>query len=221
MQYIYCEDCGPDSLCLSTKEYAHIFKVRRTKSSEELFFRNLKDDILYKYKLVKIDKKEAFLELIDKRVFRVEAEKALHVGWCVVDPKTIEKTLPFLNELGISKISFVYCEFSQKNFKIDMQRLKRILINSNQQCGRSSLMKIEVLKDLKEFLSLYPHSKIVDFNQKSIKKDSSFDSFLIGCEGGFSQSERELMSEDNIFGINNPMILRSETAVLFASILNS
>ena len=221
MQYIYCEDSGSNPLKLSTKEYSHIFKVRRVKNGKILSFRNLKDDILYSYKLIKIDKKVAILELIEDKVVRIEGKTALHVGWCVVDPKTIEKTLPFLNELGIFKISFVYCDFSQKNFKIDMQRLERILINSNQQCGRSSLMKIEVLEDLREFLSLYPQSKIVDFSQSSIKKCDSFTSFLVGCEGGFSQSERELMSKENIVGLDSPMILRSETAVLYASILNS
>ena len=221
MQYIYCENSGSNPLQLSTKEYSHIFKVRRVKNTQTLFFRNLRDDILYSYKLVSIDKKEAVLELLESKIAKIEAKKALHVGWCVVDPKTIEKTLPFLNELGVSKISFVYCEFSQKNFKIDMQRVERILINSSQQCGRSSLMKVEILKDLREFLSLYPQSKIIDFSHNSIKKCDSFDSFLVGCEGGFSQNERELMAKENIIGLDNPMILRSETAVLYVGILNS
>ncbi len=221
MQYIYCENSGLNPLQLNTKEYSHIFKVRRVKNTQTLFFRNLKDDILYRYRLVEIDKKVAILELLESKTVKIEAKKALHVGWCVVDPKTIEKTLPFLNELGISKISFVYCEFSQKNFKIDMQRMERILINSSQQCGRSSLMKIEILEDLRAFLSMYPQSKIIDFSQNSIRKCGNFTSFLVGCEGGFSQNERELMSKENIIGLDNPMILRSETAVLYASILNS
>jgi len=221
MQYIYCENSGENPLHLSTKEYSHIFRVRRVKNGEILSFRNLRDDVLYSYKLINIDKKEAVLELLDSSVQKIEAKKPLHVGWCVVDTKTIEKTLPFLNELGVSKISFVYCEFSQKNFKIDMKRLKRILINSNEQCGRSSLMTIEVLKDLREFLTLYPQSKIVDFSENDIRKSERFDTFLVGCEGGFSKSERELMDKKNIIGFDNPMILRSETAVLYASILNS
>ncbi|MFK5881614.1 MAG: 16S rRNA (uracil(1498)-N(3))-methyltransferase [Sulfurospirillum sp.] len=221
MQFIYSKESGCDLLCLDTKEYSHIFKVRRVKNGETLFFRNLSDDVLYRYKLIKIDKKKAVLEFVDSKVLKIEAKKALHVGWCMVDPKTIEKTLPFLNELGVCKISFVYCEFSQKNFKIDMGRLRRILINSSQQCGRSSLMQIEILKNLNEFLTLYPESKIIDFSQNSMKKEDAFASFLVGCEGGFSKNEREEMNKKNVLGIDNNMILRSETALLYVSVLNS
>ncbi len=219
MQFLFCEMAGERMLALDVKEYAHIFKVRRVKSGSVLHVRNMQDDILYTYKIASIDKKLANLELKEENHMPIGAKEPLHVGWCVVDPKTIEKTLPFLNELGVCKISFVYCEFSQQNFKLDLKRINRILINSSQQCGRSSLMKIEVLKDLKEYLSLYPKSKIVDFSENKIDKDKKFDSFLVGCEGGFSQVEREMMDKKNILGLLNPMILKSETAVLVSAII--
>ncbi|MCF6172658.1 MAG: 16S rRNA (uracil(1498)-N(3))-methyltransferase [Campylobacteraceae bacterium] len=221
MQFIFSKNSRKDRLILNTKKFSHIFKVRRAKNGEILFFRNLEDDILYKYKLIRIDKKEAILELLEAQELKIEAKKPLHVGWCIVDPKTIEKTLPFLNELGVAKISFVYCQFSQKNFKIDMQRVNKILINSSEQCGRSSLMHIEILQNLNEFLTLYPDSKIIDFSENKMKKDTNFTSFLVGCEGGFSKEEREQISKKNILGIDNKMILRSQTAVLYACILNS
>lgn len=208
-------------LNLDIREFSHIFKVRRTKIGEVLSFRNLIDNTLYTYRIANINKKEAILDLEGSKVFKIEAKKPLHVGWCIVDPKTIEKTLPFLNELGVYRISFVYCEFSQRNFKIDLKRINRILINSCEQCGRSSLMKIEILNSLKEFLSLYPSARILDFSQNRMKKGDTCKSFLVGCEGGFSKKEREQMDEKNIIGLENPMILRSETAVLYMSILNS
>jgi len=221
MQFIFCESAGENKLALNTKEYAHIFKVRRVKIGNILDFRNMSDDTLYSYKIINIDKKQAFLELSAKKHSIIEAKKSLHVGWCIVDPKIVEKTLPFLNELGVDKVSFVYCEFSQQNFKLDLKRIKRILISSSQQCGRSSFMKIEILKDLDEYLTLYPHSKIVDFSENKIDKNQKFDSFLVGCEGGFSQNEREKIDKKNIIGLDNPMVLRSQTAVLTISILNS
>jgi len=221
MQFIYCKQAGNALLKLDIREFSHIFKVRRVRIGEILYFRDLIDDNLYKYRIIDINKKEASLELEENEHLIIEAKKPLHVGWCIVDPKIIEKTLPFLNELGISKISFVYCEFSQRNFKIDMKRINRILINSSEQCGRSSLMKIEIINNLKEFLSLYPGAKILDFSKNKIKNSNTYESFLIGCEGGFSKQEREQMDEKNIVGLKNPMILRSETAVLYMSILNS
>ncbi len=221
MQFIYCNKAGSALLKLNTRDFSHLFKVRRVRIGEILSFRNLIDETLYTYCIVDIDKKEANLELKESKFFKVEANKSLHVGWCIVDPKTIEKTLPFLNELGVSKISFVYCKFSQRNFKIDLKRVNRILINSCEQCGRSSLMKIEILDNLKEFLSLYPSARILDFTKNKMKNGDTCKSFLVGCEGGFSKQERECMNEKNIIGLENPMILRSVTAVLYMSILNS
>jgi len=218
MQFIYCKQAGIALLNLNTREFSHIFKVRRVRVGEILSFRNLVDDTFYTYRIRYINKKEATLELEESKIFKIEAKKPLHVGWCIVDPKTIEKTLPFLNELGVSKISFVYCEFSQRNFKIDLKRINRILINSSEQCGRSSLMKIEILNNLKEFLSLYPSAKILDFAKNRMKKGDTCKSFLVGCEGGFSKQEREQMNEKNIIGLENPMILRSETAVLYMAV---
>ncbi|SFV59701.1 Ribosomal RNA small subunit methyltransferase E [hydrothermal vent metagenome] len=221
MQFIYSKDAGEKILNLNTRDYSHIFKVRRVKKSEVLSFRNLMDDMLYRYNLTSIDRKTATLELLSGDMLKIEAKKSLHVGWCIVDPKTIEKTLPFLNELGVSKISFVYCEYSQRNFKIDLKRVEKILINSCEQCGRSSLMQIEILENLKEYLALYPQSKIFDFGGKKIDKDTTYTSFLIGSEGGFSKAERESMKDTDILSLDNPMILKSQTAVLYASILGS
>ena len=217
MNFLYVDKDLSDELELSTKEYRHIFKVRRIKKGERLNIRNLRDDFLYTYTIETIDKKNALLKLEDKRVLKIEPKKPLHVSWCVVDPKTIEKTLPFLNEFGVSKISFVYCDFSQKNFKIDLERLKRILINSSQQCGRSSLMEIEIVNSLKELIDRYPDIKIIDFGGKNLTCKEKFDSFLVGCEGGFSKAEREIFKNNQIVGLDFPTILRSESAVLYVT----
>jgi len=59
-----------------------------------------------------------------------------------------------LNEIGVSKISFIYCDRSQKNFIINLKRVKKILINSSQQCGRSVMMDIEEIECIENFLEL-------------------------------------------------------------------
>ncbi|XPV54809.1 MAG: hypothetical protein ACNI3H_07545 [Halarcobacter ebronensis] len=55
------------------------------------------------------------------------------MAWCIVDPKTIEKELPYLNELGVRKITFISCDYSQKNFKLNFEKLEKILVNSSSQ----------------------------------------------------------------------------------------
>jgi len=214
MQYSYCPLAGGPTLDLDVKEYQHIFKVRRVVVGQNLVWCNLRDDTFYTYKIQSISKKQAHLELIDS--FKEEKNNSynLHVGWSIVDPKTIEKNLAMLNELGVQKISFVYADFSQKNYKIDEKRLQRILINSSEQCGRTSLMQFEIILSVEEYLQAYPKSAIIDFCDNELPNDSTITEFLVGPEGGFSQKERELFENKSVFGLKSSNILKSETALI-------
>ncbi|WP_434657462.1 16S rRNA (uracil(1498)-N(3))-methyltransferase [Sulfurimonas sp. NW9] len=44
--------------------------------------------------------------------------------------------------------------------------------------------------------------------------ESDFTTVLIGCEGGFSAKEKEFLKNQEVFRLDTPMILRSESAVL-------
>jgi len=214
MQYVYADFIGEEKITVSVKEYAHIFKVRRISVGSQLDWRNLKDEYLYTYQIEAITKKDASLVLVSKKKDEKVSTCNLHVGWCVVDPKTIEKNIAMLNEMGVCKVTFVYSNFSQKSYKIDKKRLERILINSSQQCGRSSLLKIEVIDSLQEYLDTYPHSAIIDFSENTIKEESSIKSFIVGPEGGFSEEERLLFQDKKVYGLKSNNILKSETVVV-------
>ncbi len=213
MQYLFDSEAGVETLVVKDESYRYLFKVRRHKTGEIVALRNLKDDFIYFYKIENVSKKEALLILKEKKELVVKPERYLHIGWCVVDTKTIEKTLPMLNEIGVSKISFIYCQRSQKNFKINLSRIEKILINSSQQCGRSQMMEVEVLNSLEDYLKLYPKSAVLDFDGKKIQKDM-FRSIVIGCEGGFSKDEKRLLSDSLCYNLPTQLILRSESAVV-------
>ncbi|MEO1923831.1 MAG: 16S rRNA (uracil(1498)-N(3))-methyltransferase, partial [Nautiliaceae bacterium] len=209
MQFLYYPDTK-SQIILTGEEHKYLFKVRRTKPDEEIKIRNLKDDYLYIYTVSNINKKEALLKLKEKILAPNKPSKYFHLGWCVIDPKNIEKTLPSLNEIGVSKISFIYCDFSQKNFKLKEERIKKILINSNQQCGRSDFMEIEVLNSSKEFFQKYPDFTAIDFDGEKIDCSKKYSKpFLIGPEGGFSEEEKKYFKNKLKF---ESFILRSETA---------
>ncbi|QOG11734.1 16S rRNA (uracil(1498)-N(3))-methyltransferase [Arcobacter sp. FWKO B] len=214
MQFSYHKNAGDSILEIDGELYNYLFKIRRHKSDETFDFRNLTDSFIYTYKTQNISKKSAIIELIQSLDKPQISSNTIHIGWCVVDPKTIEKTLPFLNELGVSKISFIYSDFSQKNFKINYERIEKIIINSCMQCGRSDLIKFEEYKNIKEFLNIYPSSFILDFSNNTISKEMDIDTIIIGSEGGFSQNERKLFSQNQIVGLKHNLILRSETAVI-------
>jgi 16S rRNA (uracil1498-N3)-methyltransferase len=217
MQFVYVKEAGVSKLNLCAKEFAHIFKVRRVKSQSSLMLRNLQDDKIYTYKIQEIGKKEAFLELENVQLLEIKPEKFLHLGWSIIDPKSVEKSIAMLNEIGVSKITFLYADYSQKHFKIDTQRLERILINSCEQCGRSNLIQLNFLKNVDEFVELYPDCAVIDFSNSLLHSGCEENIFLIGPEGGFSQREKKLFQKCQVYGLSTKMILRSESATIGVS----
>ncbi len=218
MQFSYHEDAKESNLIINNDTYKYLIKARRHKVGDEIYFRNLNDSFVYLYKLESIGRKDANLSLVSYEEKIVENDKKLHLAWCMVDPKTIEKNIASLNELGVDKITFVYCEFSQKNFKVNIEKLNRILYNSSSQCGRSSIIKLDICNSLEEFLKQNPNSYFLDFSQTNIEtKRDDIKTLIIGCEGGFSDDERITFDKEKVVGFKSSLILRSETAVISAS----
>ena len=217
MQFTYDEFCGSDILEIKDEVYNYLIKARRHKIDDEIYFRNLKENNIYLYKLNFIDKKKAVLNLISSEEKIVLNDNKLHLGWCVVDPKTIEKYITSLNEMGVDKITFIYADFSQKNFKINIEKLEKILISSSTQCGRSNIIKLETSKNLELFMKENSDAYFLDFSKLSIdNKKDEIKTLVIGCEGGFSKKEREKFNENFVVGFNSNLILRSETAIISA-----
>ncbi len=217
MLYLYHAEAGRPQLTLSGDEHRYIFKVRRHKADDTLYLRNLKDGLLYRYLITFIDKRSATLLLQESTALEVKASKPLHIGWCIIDPKSIEKVLPSLNEMGVGKITFIYCKRSQKSFKPDFKRLEKILLNSSQQSGRSVMMELEMGEDLKSFLEKYPQSKLLNFSENNFISNSEIETIVIGCEGGFHEDEMALFAPEDIVGFDTPLILKSESAACAAA----
>ncbi|MDQ7060300.1 MAG: RsmE family RNA methyltransferase [Sulfurimonas sp.] len=169
---------------------------------------------MFEYEIIDIQNRNMELKRISSTHQVVASQKELHIGWCLIDAKSIEKILPSLSEIGVSKISFISCERSQKNFKLDTKRFNRILEASMQQCGRSTYIEFDTYKDIRAFIKEFPQTKVFDFTDKTLDEYTDIKTVLIGCEGGFSQNERALLKEQDIFRLNTPMILRSESAVM-------
>ncbi len=218
MQFIYDKNAKNELLKIEDENYNYIVKARRHKLDDILDFRNLEDDFLYSYKISQIDKKSLFLNLLKKEEKIIENSKKIHLAWCVVDPKTIYENIASLNELGVDKITFVYSDFSQKNFKINFEKLEKILINSSSQCGRSSIIKLDIYKNIDNFIKDNPDTYFLDFSQTSIdSKVLDIKTLMIGTEGGFSKRERELFNKNFIVGFSSNLILKSQTAIISAT----
>lgn len=213
MLYLYHKEASKPQLTLTGDEHRYIFKVRRHKVDDTLYLRNLEDGLLHRYIITHIDKRSVMLELQESQVLEVKAKKSLHIGWCIIDPKSIEKVITLLNEMGVEKITFIYCKRSQRSFKVDFKRLEKILLNSSQQSGRSQMMQLEMAESLEVFLKENPNAKMLNFSENNFISNTKVETIAIGCEGGFHEDEVAFFKPENIIGLDTPLVLKSESAV--------
>lgn len=215
MIFTFDAEASKPTIKLKGELFKYLIKVRRHEAGDTIMFRNpANPSMLYSYKVDSIDGRDALLRLESAKEAVVAPKKSLHIGWCVIDPKSVEKVFPSLNEIGVEKISFIYCDRSQKSFKPDFARLERILESSMGQCGRSVKMELGMYKNLKEFVQAFPEVKVFDFTDKVLDTGADFTTVLVGCEGGFSKAEKELLASKEVFRLDTPMVLRSESAVM-------
>jgi 16S rRNA (uracil1498-N3)-methyltransferase len=215
LTYILLDEKVSKSLLLKGDIFKYLIKVRRHTIDDTIAIR-FKNEIqnLYTYTIVSIENRVLSLDFNEMKIYEVKSEKKLHIGWCIIDPKSIEKVLPSLNEIGVNKISFISCQRSQKNFKLDFKRFERILEASMQQCGRSNYITFDTYKNIQDFISAYPDTKVFDFCDNPLQGKCNFQTILIGCEGGFSDKEKDFLKKQDIFRLDTKMILRSESAAI-------
>ncbi|MDQ1297712.1 MAG: Ribosomal small subunit methyltransferase [Campylobacterota bacterium] len=215
IKFLLSVDAGKPQLRLSGDDYKYVIKVRRHVVGDTIAFRNrthLKEE--YRYVLESTDGRYAVFVLEGQSNVPCESAKKLHIGWCTIDPKTVEKVLPMLTEMGVSKITFIQCHRSQRNFRFDYERFERIMESSIMQCGRTSFIEFGESASLGDFLSGHQNSVILDFGGEALSGDEEFDTVIIGCEGGFHESERSLFANHRVRHFSSPMILRSESAAV-------
>ncbi len=218
MKFLFHDDAGMKHLILKSDSYKYLIKVRRHKTGDSIALRRrAASETLYTYMLQAIEGRRAELLLKKEERHVVAAEKLLHIGWCTIDPKSVEKVLAQLSELGVAKITFIRCDRSQHQFKHDFERYNRILEASMQQSGRSVWIKLEAADSLAEFIHAYPQTVVLDFAEQIFTQTSGIDTVLIGCEGGFSDEERTLLRTCKTVRFDTPMILRSECAAVAAA----
>lgn len=216
MQFILHENAGEAQITLQGEIYHHLFHSRRMRKLESLNLCNGRDFNLYLYTITELGKKDARLTLKAIQAAPFKNPPKGHLIWAIIEPKSIEKTLPMLNELNLAKITFFYAQYSQKQFKLDLQRFQRILKGSCEQCGRMVGLEIEILPNLNQVLQNYPNFAVLDFGGKPLNHPLEIP-LMVGCEGGLSQEEHEILQDKLIFSAPKCNILRSETAALYAT----
>ena len=163
-----------------------------------------------------------------KKVRNKKSEKNVWLAFSPIKQNPLNFMIQKTTELGIQKFIPVICERSVVN-DINIERIKKIIIESSEQSNRLSVPEITKKESLKNFLKLFPKDGCVIFcdincnksNFKNIlsKKIKGPVCILVGPEGDFSENERQLIIELNQ---TSPLslasnILRAETAAIAAT----
>lgn len=218
MQFFYHKYAGNEEIKLDSNEYHYLFNVRRFKKKHnvELKVRNLIDNNLYFY----IHKNNNIFSLRSKIVTKNNKDE-FNLILALIEPKEIYDLLPFLNELDVTTLTIFYASFSQKNKVINLEKTKKILQYSSMQCGRSDIMKINIVNTLENVLEEFQDAFMIDFSiegdflESKVNLELKKNGAIIGCEGGFSESERNIMKNKVKLKCKN--ILRSNTALIYVS----
>ena len=156
-----------------------------------------------------------------------ENEQNIWLAFTPIKQNPLNFIIQKATELGVQKFIPILSERTMVK-DINIERVKKIIVESSEQSNRISIPKINNLESLKKFLSDFPKNGCLVFcdincNKSDLKnilskKDLSPICILIGPEGDFSEKERKLIIDLNqthsISLAKN--ILRAETAAVAA-----
>ena len=219
---------NPDSIeenstNLLSKEHTHyVVNVMRLKRGSNINFFNSEGE--WKSEIVFLDKDRVEVKIIEK-IKQPKGLSNIELAICLVKKNPMEIILQKATELGVRKITPIISERTEVK-ELNYDRANKIVIEATEQSNQLSPPKIFEVTKLKDFLNnLDGSSKLlfadVNFTQnlkaETLKQGNSI-SVLIGPEGDFSQSERDLiLGNSNVTSFTiSRNILRSDTAVISA-----
>ena len=208
---------------LLSKEHTHyVVNVMRLKRGSNINFFNKAGEWLSEIIFLEKDRVEVkFLNKIKDSTKAANIELAI----CLVKKNPMETILQKATELGVSKIIPIISERTEIK-ELNHDRAKKIVIEATEQSNQLIPPEISKIMKLKDFIINLDNSTqlfFADVNSKNnLKQDdikgNNIKSILIGPEGDFSPTERELIlanANTTPFSISKN-ILRSDTAVISA-----
>jgi len=210
---------------IKDKQHHFLKNVLRIKVNDEI---NIFDGITGEWKstVMSINRENTVLRVINI----INKLKKSNDIWLVFSPikqHRMSLAIQKATELGVSKIIPCITEFTNIR-KINAKNLHDNAIEAAEQSERLDVPRIEKQVDLTTLLSNWPEDKKLIYCDEKIKEKRSIIDLLtpfkdaenkwavlIGPEGGFSDSEQELITKSkNVLSVSlGDRLLRSDTAI--------
>ena len=217
------ENITENTTGLLSKEHTHyVANVMRLKRGSNLIFFNKDGEWLSE--IIFLDRDRIEVKFLNK-VKESSKLSNIELAICLVKKSPMEIILQKATELGVSKIIPIVSERTEVK-EINFERANKIVVEATEQSNQLIPPQISEVTKLKDFLkNLDSSSKLLfaDVNSKDNLKSKVLEeaktlSVLIGPEGDFSPSERELiLANSHVVSFTiSKNILRSDTAVISA-----
>ena len=219
----YVENIVENSTSSVSREHSHyIVNVMRLKKGSNINFFNKEGEWLSEIIYIERDKVEVkFLNKVKEpsKISKIE------LVVCLVKKTPMEIILQKATELGVRKITPVISDRTEVK-DLNFERANKIIIEATEQSNQLNTPDLSQIIRLKDFINnISKDEKLFFADVNSKHKPSSKDlgqrkkiSVLIGPEGDFSPTERELIlsrPETVPFTLSDN-ILRADTAVISA-----
>ena len=207
---------------LLNKEHAHyLVNVMRVKRGHNVNFFNKEGE--WVSEIVFLEKDRVEVKFLNKLKLELP-KKNLELAICLVKKNAMENILQKATELGVENIIPIISDRTEVK-EINLDRANKIVIEATEQSNQLIPPKINEPVKFKNFIESLNDKKLLFadieskayLNKKNVNQEDKI-VLLIGPEGDFSPSERQLISKLSnriSFSISNN-ILRSDTAVITA-----
>ena len=215
-----------DEIILNKDQSHYLSSVMRLKVGQKVLFFNGNDGEFYGM-INSIDKKKTTIKILSKERNITNLPK-VRLAFCPPKGNKLDFLIQKSTEIGVREFIPIISDHTI-NRKINIERLKKIIIESVEQSNQILLPNLHNLLSFDNFVKNFSTSTILfaDINslnsslEKIIEKKQSNYILLIGPEGDFSSKEREVILQNKNFKSFSlgSTVLRSETAAIAGLVL--
>ncbi len=190
--------------------------LRMAPGQELVLFDGTTHDRLYK--LIEINEREAHLQLITDFERKVPS-KEIYLLWSLLKKDKNDWVLQKCTELGASHFMPLLAERSEKT-GFNLERAEKIVIEAAEQCGRSDIPAVREPMQVETAVTHFDGRVpllVCEQTESNTRTDMDNAGILIGPEGGWSDSEKQLFKDHHLTQLSlHDFTLRAETACVTA-----
>ena len=228
--FINSKSVNGSSITVSDKEnYNHIVKSLRIKQGEQLLLID-ENEIEYKTKVSQIEGKAIVCEIISREKSKRDLPYNLYLAQSPLRSDAQLTIMEKATELGVRGVYPVYtdnCALKKSVAVSKIEKWQKVMYEASKQCERANIPVCYELSDMKTLIEDKKFDRVIalcerntngsfkDYLRENPAKNGENILLLIGPEGGFSDSEFELMKSHNLPMLTlGDLILKAETAVI-------